>query len=138
MKKYKNNLFNKLLFKKKLPYFIAEIGVNHNGNLELAKKMIRLSGLQLGRDIQIVHSGLRHGEKLDEELLADKEKTMHNTHPKITIAKIRTTSLKDVEIEMTKLPELVENNDNDSIVNSLKNLVEEYSTDLLTETKEES
>jgi len=40
MKKYKNNLFNKLLFKKKLPYFIAEIGVNHNGNLELAKKMI--------------------------------------------------------------------------------------------------
>ena len=33
-------LFNKLLFKKNLPYFIAEIGVNHNGNLELAKKMI--------------------------------------------------------------------------------------------------
>lgn len=106
--------------------------------VDLAKKMIRLSGLHLGRDIQIVYSGLRPGEKLYEELLADKEKTMPTPHPKITIAKIRTTSLKDVEAEMTKLPELVENNDNDSIVNSLKNLVEEYSTDLLTETKEES
>ena len=33
-------LLNKLLFKKNIPYFIAEIGVNHNGNLDLAKKMI--------------------------------------------------------------------------------------------------
>ena len=40
MNKYKIKDFNKSLFKKKLPYFIAEIGVNHNGDLELAKKMI--------------------------------------------------------------------------------------------------
>ena len=63
---------------------------------------------------------------------------MPTPHPKITIAKIRTTSLKDVEAEMDKLPELVENNDNDSIVHSLKKLVEEYSSELLTEIKKES
>src|SRR5665213_392619 len=44
--------------------------------IDLAKKMIQLSGLTLGRDIEIVTTGLRPGEKLYEELLNDKENTL--------------------------------------------------------------
>jgi FlaA1/EpsC-like NDP-sugar epimerase len=54
---------------------------------DLAKKMIKLSGLTLGKDIEIKEVGLRPGEKLFEELLASKENTMPTHHPKIMIAK---------------------------------------------------
>ena len=51
--------------------------------------MIKLSGLTLGKDIQIIFTGLRPGEKLIEELLADKETTLPTHHTKIMIAKVR-------------------------------------------------
>jgi FlaA1/EpsC-like NDP-sugar epimerase len=57
--------------------------------IELAKKMIRLSGLELGRDIQIVFTGMRPGEKLYEELLNDNEAILPTYHPKIKIGKVR-------------------------------------------------
>lgn len=57
--------------------------------IELAKKMIKLSGLELGRDIQIVFTGMRPGEKLYEELLNDKESILPTHHPKIKIGKVR-------------------------------------------------
>jgi FlaA1/EpsC-like NDP-sugar epimerase len=50
---------------------------------ELAHKMIRLRGLRPGQDIQIVHSGIRPGEKLHEELLGPAERRLPTTHPKI-------------------------------------------------------
>ena len=53
--------------------------------IDLAKKMIKLSGLELGKDIQIQFSGLRPGEKLYEELLADKENTLPTHHNQIMI-----------------------------------------------------
>lgn len=55
---------------------------------ELAEKMVKLSGLTLGKDIRIVETGLRPGEKLYEELLSDKENTVATHHPKIMIAKV--------------------------------------------------
>lgn len=55
--------------------------------LELAKQMIRLSGLVPGEDIKIEFTGLRPGEKLYEELLADAENTQPTHHEKIMIAK---------------------------------------------------
>ncbi len=54
---------------------------------DLAKKMIRLSGLNYPDDIDIKISGLRPGEKLYEELLADKENTLPTYHKKIMISK---------------------------------------------------
>jgi FlaA1/EpsC-like NDP-sugar epimerase len=54
--------------------------------IELAKHMIRLSGLVPGEDIKIEFTGLRPGEKLYEELLADKETTIPTHHEKILIA----------------------------------------------------
>jgi FlaA1/EpsC-like NDP-sugar epimerase len=50
--------------------------------------MIKLSGLVPGKDIQIVYTGLRPGEKLYEELLTDKENTLPTYHQKIKIAKV--------------------------------------------------
>ncbi|NLO00980.1 MAG: polysaccharide biosynthesis protein [Bacteroidales bacterium] len=55
---------------------------------DLAKNMIRLSGLEPGRDIKIEYTGLRPGEKLVEELLTDKEITKETHHPKIRIANV--------------------------------------------------
>ena len=55
---------------------------------DLAVKMIKLSGLTLGKDINIEFTGLRPGEKLYEELLANKENTKQTTHEKIMIANI--------------------------------------------------
>lgn len=57
--------------------------------VDLAKKMIRLSGLELGKDIEIQFTGLRPGEKLYEELLSDAENTLQTHHPKILKAKVR-------------------------------------------------
>jgi len=55
---------------------------------QLADQMIRLSGLIPGKDIKIVYTGLRPGEKLYEELLTEKETTLPTHHPKISKAKV--------------------------------------------------
>jgi FlaA1/EpsC-like NDP-sugar epimerase len=56
--------------------------------VELARDMIRLSGLS-EQDISIEFTGLRPGEKLYEELLADSESTLPTPHPKLRIAQAR-------------------------------------------------
>ena len=55
---------------------------------DLASQMIRLSGFVPGKDIEIVYTGLRPGEKLFEELLSDHELTKPTHHPKIKIARV--------------------------------------------------
>jgi len=52
----------------------------------LAEQLIRLSGLEPGRDIQIVYTGLRPGEKLYEELLYRQERRLGTEHPKLFMA----------------------------------------------------
>ena len=58
--------------------------------VDLAREMIRLSGFT-ENDIRIVFTGLRHGEKLYEEVLADDEHTLPTPHPKLRIAGARAT-----------------------------------------------
>ncbi|RBL90967.1 polysaccharide biosynthesis protein [Chitinophaga flava] len=70
---------------------------------DLAKKMIRMAGKEPGRDIQIVYSGLRPGEKLYEELLNNAENTLPTYHEKIMIAKVRSYSFAEVDEKVTQL-----------------------------------
>ncbi len=56
---------------------------------DLAKRMIELAGLQEGKDINIEYTGLRPGEKLYEEVLANAENTLPTDHHRINIAKVR-------------------------------------------------
>lgn len=58
---------------------------------DLAEKMVRLKGLEPGRDIQIVYTGLRPGEKLHEELVGMSEKLLNTHHPKIFLTQGRPT-----------------------------------------------
>lgn len=94
--------------------------------VDLAKNMIRLSGLTLGKDIQIVFTGLRKGEKIYEELLADKETTLPTHHPKIMIAKVREYDFETIEKDINELIDLFKTQDNDIIVKKLKSIIPEY------------
>jgi len=93
--------------------------------IDLAKKMIQLSGLELGKDIEIKITGLRPGEKLYEELLAAEENTIPTHHPQILKAKIRPEDPSQLnEIEM--LIQLFESQKNDEIVSKMKQIVPEF------------
>ncbi|MBU2020037.1 MAG: polysaccharide biosynthesis protein [Bacteroidetes bacterium] len=93
--------------------------------IDLAKKMIRLSGLELGTDIEIKITGLRPGEKLYEELLAKDENTLPTHHSKILKAKVRTVDW-DVSAEISSLVQLFDNQDNEMIVAKMKDMVPEF------------
>jgi len=94
--------------------------------LELAKKMIKLSNLSIGKDIQIKFTGLRPGEKLYEELLNDKENTLPTHHEKIMIAKVRQYDFHYVKNQITKLIDIQRNHDNFAIVKQMKVIVPEF------------
>ena len=94
--------------------------------VDLALKMIQLSGLTEGKDIQIVYSGLRPGEKLYEELLADHENTLPTHHPKILIGKVKNYPSNYVDSEISKLISLFQTQDNTAIVHQMKLLVPEF------------
>jgi FlaA1/EpsC-like NDP-sugar epimerase len=94
--------------------------------IDLAKKMIKLSGLTLDKDINIVVTGLRPGEKLFEELLNDKEKTMPTHHAQIMIAKVKEYDLDAVAKDIDALISMFGSQNNNEIVTKMKNIVPEY------------
>ena len=93
---------------------------------DLAKKMIRLSGLEPGIDIQIEYTGLRPGEKLFEELLNDKELVKPTSHDKIMIANVRKYDYDEVLPKYDKLFEYAKANQNYLVVRTMKEIVPEY------------
>ncbi|WP_037355927.1 polysaccharide biosynthesis protein [Schleiferia thermophila] len=94
--------------------------------VDLAKKMIKLSGLTLGKDIEIVFTGLRPGEKLYEELLADKENNLPTHHPKILKAKNAGVDSELLGYQLKILEQKLEDHEDFSLVAVLKQIVEEY------------
>ncbi len=94
--------------------------------VDLARKMIKLSGLTLGKDIQIVFTGLRPGEKIYEELLNDEENTLPTHHSKIMIGKVRTYDFAEVEANTKELINLYQSQDMMKIVTKMKNIVPEF------------
>ncbi len=93
--------------------------------LDLAKKMIQLSGLEIGKDIEIKVTGLRPGEKLYEELLASEENTIPTHNPQILIAKTKENN-EDQLHAIEELIHLFEMQQNDQIVRKMKAIVPEY------------
>ena len=94
--------------------------------VDLAKKMIMLSGLRLGSDIQIKFTGLRPGEKLYEELLNDEENTLPTHHPLIMIAKERVFNLEEVNNKVKELLSFADSMDGFSIVRRMKEIAPEF------------
>ena len=91
--------------------------------LDLAKKMIRLSGRP---DIKVEFTGLRHGEKLYEELLATKENTKPTSHDKIMIANVREYDFDDISEDINGLINASYTFDSMRIVGRMKDLVPEF------------
>ena len=90
---------------------------------DLAKKMIQLSGL---KDIEIKEIGLRPGEKLYEELLANKENNIPTYHPKILRAEVRHYNIEDVDREYAELLDIMYTLDDRKIVAKMKGIVPEF------------
>ncbi len=93
---------------------------------DLAKRMIHLSGLKPGKDIDIVETGLRPGEKLYEELLNDKEKTTTTYHKKIMIAQVRRYEYNQIVNEINSIVEEARSGNEIQMIRLMKRLVPEY------------
>jgi FlaA1/EpsC-like NDP-sugar epimerase len=93
---------------------------------DLAKKMVHLSGLEPGRDIDIVFTGLREGEKLYEELLNKNENTINTHHAKIMIAKVKEYQYEEINKYVDLFNDLVYDNNELKMVTLMKELVPEY------------
>ena len=94
--------------------------------LELAKRMIKLSGLEPNDDIKIIYTGLRPGEKLYEELLSDNTKTLPTSHEKIMISKDPSMHFSEID-ELTELViSYSKKEEKQEIVKVLKCIVKEF------------
>ena len=94
--------------------------------IDLAEKMIRLSGKEPGRDIVIEFTGLRPGEKKFEELLASQEGTMPTHHPRILIGRTRGGSYSTQSDTVLELISAAERSDTEACLRLMKQLVPEY------------
>jgi len=93
---------------------------------DLATKMIELAGLKLGEDIQIKITGLRPGEKLYEEVLANTENTLPTSHDRIRIAKVREYEYDEVLGNVNRLTELSMSVNIPEMIQLMKKIVPEY------------
>jgi len=94
--------------------------------LDLAKKMIQLSGLEPDKDIEIVFTGLREGEKLYEELLNDKENTLATHHQKIMKARTPEVSYLEINKYIELFWDLLDDKNELKMVALMKELVPEF------------
>ncbi|MFW5940865.1 MAG: polysaccharide biosynthesis protein [Chloroflexota bacterium] len=96
--------------------------------VDLARDLIELSGLDVGRDIEIEFIGTRPGEKLFEELFADGEKYVHTEHEQILNASNASAFVPpQLQNSICKLAEAVDNENREAVLETLFELVPEYS-----------
>ncbi len=118
---------------------VIEAGVMGNGGeififdmgepvkiVDLAHKMIKLSGKEPSIDIEVVFTGLRPGEKLYEELLSTAENCMPTYHDKIMIAKVREYNFRQVEKKIETLIKCAQSHYTYETVSLMKDLVPEF------------
>ena len=93
---------------------------------DLARRMIELSGLKVGEDIDIIYTGLRPGEKLYEELLATKENTLPTDNTQIYRAQVREYDYHHVDQAIDELTELAIRVQKMDTVRMMKQIVPEF------------
>ena len=93
---------------------------------DMAETMIRLSGLVPYKDIDIIYTGLRPGEKLYEELLYDREKILPTRHEKIMISRVTECKYEEVLPLLFRLIEIAGHDDHMEIVTLMKKIVPEF------------
>lgn len=93
---------------------------------DLARNMISLAGFEPDKDIKIVYTGLRPGEKLYEELLSNKENTIPTGHKKISVAKVREYSYDAILPDYEMLKELAKAMEKTETVRQMKAIVPEF------------
>jgi len=94
--------------------------------LDLARNMIRLAGFQPDKDIQIIFTGLRPGEKLYEEVLNQKETTLPTSNKKIMIARVREEDYEAVQQKVTELIQTASAGNDMKTVKLMKTIVPEF------------
>jgi FlaA1/EpsC-like NDP-sugar epimerase len=93
---------------------------------DLAKRMIQLSGFEPGKDIDIVFTGLREGEKLFEELLNDKENTIPTHHEKILKARVQEYDYTYIDSMISLFQDLAHDKNELKMVALMKEIVPEF------------
>lgn len=93
----------------------------------IARELIRLYGLRLGTDIEIIYTGLRPGEKMYEELVADFEEVKPTSRKKIMVLSNNHNSQLNIEDAIEKLKSVCSTYDVQAIKNKLKEILPEYS-----------
>ena len=94
--------------------------------LDLAEDLIRLSGLEVDRDIKIAFTGLEPGEKLYEELLTPQEGVTATKHQRIFVAQLEQIAEKQLLSQITELSQLADALDAEGIVSKFQELVPTY------------
>ncbi|THJ18079.1 MAG: polysaccharide biosynthesis protein [Nitrospira sp. CG24B] len=98
--------------------------------VDLARNMIVLAGLVPDKDIQIVFTGLRPGEKLYEELFEDSVQVESTTHPKIHRAVGTPVPVGELSEWVESLPTMLPKSDEEELLQDLKRLVPSFQSDL--------
>lgn len=109
----------------KTQIFVFDMGQKHK-IVDLAKRMIQLSGFEPDKDIKIFYTGLRPGEKLYEEVLATEENTQKTSMDKVRIAQVRDFDYREILPIYDRLKETSLSGDNFATVALLKELIPEY------------
>jgi Predicted nucleoside-diphosphate sugar epimerases len=94
--------------------------------LDLATRMIKLSGFEPNTDIKIIYTGLRPGEKLYEELLSDDAKTLPTHNEKIMVSKDPTMAFDEIEHYANRITKAALRREKVEVVQILKSIVPEF------------
>jgi FlaA1/EpsC-like NDP-sugar epimerase len=94
--------------------------------IDLANKMIRLAGYQLGKDIKITISGLRPGEKLFEEMLQKEQETVTGHNEKILVSRMAEPDFDSINKEITALLQLAALHRDEDVVKQMKRIIPEF------------
>ncbi|HHB12284.1 MAG TPA: polysaccharide biosynthesis protein, partial [Chromatiales bacterium] len=92
----------------------------------LAEQMIRLAGKEPGKDIRIVYTGMRPGEKLNEELFHEKERLTGTSHNKILLSSSREFDWEALNVLLDEMAEACGAYDEERLLQLLCTLVPEF------------